>query len=226
MTPSPADPRVNRWAQLVLMVACTVMLSNMQYGWTLFVNPMQKENHWDRAGIQLAFSILIVLNTWLAPLEGLLVDRHGPRPVVMFGGLCAAAAWVMNSYAQSLGGLYAGAVIGGVGMGCVFGTCIGAALKWFPDRRGLATGLIAMGYGLGAAASVIPLAGMIQSSGYRRAFLVFGLIQGLSIFVMGAFLHKPVVRKAAPRRAPQRRSMSILPRPSAPPCSGSSIWSI
>jgi len=196
MTPSPADPRVNRWAQLILMVACTVMLSNMQYGWTLFVNPMQKENHWDRAGIQLAFSILIVLNTWLAPLEGLLVDRHGPRPVVMFGGLCAAAAWVMNSYAQSLGGLYAGAVIGGVGMGCVFGTCIGAALKWFPDRRGLATGLIAMGYGLGAAASVIPLAGMIQSSGYRRAFLVFGLIQGLSIFVMGAFLHKPVVRKA------------------------------
>src|SRR5262249_21223877 len=142
-------------------------------------------------------SIMILLNTWLAPLEGLLVDRFGPRFVVMFGGLCAAAAWIVNSYAQSLGSLYAGAVLGGIGMGCVFGTCMGTALKWFPDRRGLATGLIAMGYGLGAAASVIPLAGMIQSSGYRRAFLVFGLIQGLSITAMGAFLVKPAVRKLA-----------------------------
>src|SRR4051794_15979369 len=195
MTPSRVDTPINRWVQLALMVGCTVMLSNMQYGWTLFVNPMQRENHWERAGIQLAFSIMILLNTWLAPIEGLLVDRHGPRPVVMFGGLCAAAAWMMNSYAQSLGSLYAGAVVGGIGVGCVFGTCMGTALKWFPDRRGLAAGLIAMGYGLGAAASVIPLAGMIQASGYRRAFVVFGLIQGLSIFVMGAFLLKPVVQK-------------------------------
>ncbi len=195
MTPLRADTRINRWVQLGLMVGCTVMLSNMQYGWTLFVNPMQRENHWERAGIQLAFSIMILLNTWLAPIEGLLVDRHGPRPVVMFGGLCAAAAWAMNSYTQSLGALYAGAIVGGIGMGCVFGTCMGTALKWFPDRRGLATGLIAMGYGLGAAASVIPLAGMIHSSGYRRAFLVFGLIQGISIFVMGAFLFKPAVQK-------------------------------
>jgi OFA family oxalate/formate antiporter-like MFS transporter len=195
MTPSRAEASVNRWAQLALMVACTVMLSNMQYGWTLFVNPMQKENHWERASIQLAFSIMILLNTWLAPLEGLLVDRHGPRPVVMFGGLCAAAAWMMNSYAQSLGALYAGAIVGGIGVGCVFGTCMGTALKWFPDRRGLAAGLIAMGYGLGAAASVIPLAGMIQSSGYHRAFLVFGLIQGLSIFIMGVFLLKPVLQR-------------------------------
>src|SRR5262245_47062413 len=179
MRPPRADRSINRWVQLALMVACTVMLSNMQYGWTLFVNPMQRENHWERAGIQLAFSIMILLNTWLAPLEGLLVDRYGPRPVVMFGGLCAAAAWVLNSRAESLSVLYAGAIIAGLAVGCVFGTCMGTALKWFPDRRGLAAGLIAAGYGLGAAASVIPLAGMIQSSGYRHAFLVFGLIQGL-----------------------------------------------
>ena len=130
----------------------------------------------------------------------------------MFGGLCAAAAWIMNSYAQSLGGLYAGAIVGGIGVGCVFGTCMGTALKWFPDRRGLAAGLIAMGYGLGAAASVIPLAGMIQSSGYRRAFLVFGLIQGLSIFVMGAFLLKPVAQKL--RAASRARAAQVDIHPS------------
>jgi OFA family oxalate/formate antiporter-like MFS transporter len=212
MTTSRSETAVNRWAQLALMVACTVMLSNMQYGWTLFVNPMQKENHWERAGIQLAFSIMILLNTWLAPVEGLLVDRHGPRPVVMFGGVCAAVAWAMNSYAHSLSGLYAGAVLGGIGMGCVFGTCMGTALKWFPDRRGLATGLIAMGYGLGAAASVVPLASMIQSSGYRRAFLVFGLIQGLSIFAMGAFLRKPTLQ--IPRPSPRRVEAPVDVHPS------------
>jgi OFA family oxalate/formate antiporter-like MFS transporter len=212
MTQSRNDAPVNRWAQLALMVACTVMLSNLQYGWTLFVNPMQRENHWERAGIQLAFSIMILLNTWLAPLEGLLVDRYGPRPVVMFGGLCSAAAWVMNSYATSLAGLYAGAIVGGVGVGCVFGTCMGTALKWFPDRRGLATGLIAMGYGLGAAASVVPLAGMIQASGYRRAFLVFGLIQGLSIFAMGAFLLKPAAQ--AVRTAARRAGVQVELHPS------------
>src|SRR5215475_15019533 len=137
MRPLRADNSTNRWVQLALMVACTVMLSNMQYGWTLFVNPMQKENHWERAGIQLAFSIMILLNTWLAPLEGLLVDRYGPRRLVLFGGLCAAAGWVMNPRAQSLGILYAAAIVSGVALGCVYGTCMGTALKWFPDRRGL-----------------------------------------------------------------------------------------
>src|SRR4051812_24652460 len=176
MTPSPVDTSINRWVQLALMVGCTVMLSNMQYGWTLFVNPMQRENHWERAGIQLAFSIMILLNTWLAPIEGLFVDRHGPRPVVMFGGLCAAGAWAMNSYAQSLGALYGGAIVGGIGVGCVFGACMGTALKWFPDRRGLATGLIAMGYGLGAAASGIPLAGMVYPRGHPRPLFLFWFV--------------------------------------------------
>src|SRR3982750_194675 len=184
----------SRWPQLTFAVLSTVMLANMQYGWTLFVNPMHDANGWSRASIQVAFTIMIFVNTWLSPLEGWLVDRYGPRPVVMAGAVCAAISWVINSEAHSLSVLYLSAIVGGLAIGCVFGTCMGTALKWFPDRRGLAAGLIAMGYGLGAAASVIPLAGMIHGSGYRRAFLVFGLIQGLSIFVMGAFLLKPVAQ--------------------------------
>ena len=184
---------LDRRVQLASMVLCTVMLGNMQYGWTLFVNPMRNATHWETASIQVAFTIMIFVNTWLAPVEGWVVDRYGPRFVVMLGGLMAALSWVMNSRAESLQSLYVAAVIGGVGIGCVFGTCMGSALKWFPDRRGFAAGMIAAGYGLGSAVTVIPLARMIQSSGYRRTFLVFGLIQGLSIFVLGALLAKPVV---------------------------------
>lgn len=175
----------------MISALATVMLANLQYGWTLFVNPIHDENHWNRAAIQVAFTILIFVNTWLAPFEGWLVDRHGPRPVVMAGGVFTAISWFLNSEAHSLSGLYAGAIVGGLALGCVFGTCMGTALKWFPDKRGLAAGVIAAGYGLGAAVTTIPLAHMIRADGYRHTFLFFGLLQGIVILVLGALLVKP-----------------------------------
>ena len=208
MTPTDSGgPLSNRWAQLALMVASTTMLSNLQYGWTLFVNPMRNETHWATAGIQLAFSILIFLNTWLAPLEGWVADRYGPRFVVMTGGVAAGVSWVMNAGAHSLGTLYTAAAIGGVGMGCVFGTCMGSALKWFPERRGFASGMIAAGYALGAAITVVPISRMILESGYRRTFLFFGLLQGLSIFCLGAFLIRPVATAKRPGRTETARAV-------------------
>jgi MFS transporter, OFA family, oxalate/formate antiporter len=181
----------NRWTQLVLAALATVMLANLQYGWTLFVNPMHDANHWSRSAIQVAFTILIFLNTWLSPFEGWLVDRYGPRPVVTAGGIFAGLSWVMNSRAHSLPVLYFAAVIGGLALGCVFGTCMGTALKWFPDKRGLAAGMIAAGYGLGAAVTSAPLSLMIKASGYRHAFFFFGLLQGITILVLGMLLNKP-----------------------------------
>jgi OFA family oxalate/formate antiporter-like MFS transporter len=173
------------------------MLSNMQYGWTLFVNPMHDAMHWPNASIQVAFTIMIFVNTWLSPLEGWFVDRYGPRPVVMLGGFMAGLSWLLNSRAQSLPALYAAAVVGGIGVGCVFGTCMGTVLKWFPDRRGMAAGMIAAGFGLGAAVTVIPVAAHISSSGYRNTFLLFGLIQGFTILGLGALLVKPVPRSVS-----------------------------
>jgi OFA family oxalate/formate antiporter-like MFS transporter len=184
----------SRWPQLAVMVLATVALSNMQYGWTLFVNPMREETHWATAGIQFAFSILIFLNTWLAPAEGWVADRWGPRFVVMVGGLAAGASWVLNARAHSLETLYIAAAVGGLGMGCVFGTCMGLALKLFPERRGFASGMIAAGYGLGSALTVLPISRMIAQSGYRHTFFVFGLLQGGSIVVLGAFLVRPVAK--------------------------------
>src|SRR3954465_5848309 len=139
-------PIGGRWLQLVIGVVCMAMVANLQYGWTLFVDPMREKYGWGRAGIQVAFTIFVVTETWLVPVEGWFVDKFGPRIVVLIGGLLCAIAWALNSVADSLTLLYVAAAIGGVGAGAVYGTCVGAALKWFPDRRGLAAGLTAAGF--------------------------------------------------------------------------------
>ncbi|WP_042303380.1 oxalate/formate MFS antiporter [Paraburkholderia kururiensis] len=190
----------NRWCQLVIGMMCMALVANLQYAWTLFVAPMNARHHWGQASIQLAFSIFILTETWLVPVEGWLVDRFGPRPVVAGGAVCAGFAWVLNSYATTLPMLYVAAVIAGVGAGGVYGTCVGNALKLFPDRRGLAAGLTAAGFGAGAAVTVIPIANMITRSGYEHTFLFFGLLQGIAIFVFALLLRKPQIRAVAAQK--------------------------
>src|SRR5271169_1623811 len=151
-----------RWWQLACGITCMVMIANLQYGWTLFVNPIDQKYHWGTAAIQVAFSIFIATETWLVPIEGWFVDRFGPRIVVAFGGVMVALAWYVNSIADSLSLLYTGALIGGIGAGAVYGTCVGNALKWFADRRGFAAGLTAAGFGAGSALTVIPIQYVIQ----------------------------------------------------------------
>jgi OFA family oxalate/formate antiporter-like MFS transporter len=174
----------NPWVQLAIGVICMACVANLQYGWTLFVNPIDAKYHWGRAAIQVAFSVFVLIETWLIPVEGYLVDRFGPRYVVIGGAFLVAIAWVINSVADSLPLLYFAAAVGGIGTGCVYGTCVGNALKWFPGRRGLAAGVTAAGFGAGAALTVGPISKMIEADGYERAFLVFGLLQGAIVFVM------------------------------------------
>lgn len=182
-----------RWLQLAMGIVCMAMIANLQYGWTLFVDPIDAKFHWGRAAIQLAFTIFVVTETWLVPIEAWFVDRYGPRVVVMFGAVMIALAWILNSLASSLPVLYAGAVVAGMGAGAVYGTCVGNALKWFPDRRGLAAGATAAGFGAGAALTVVPIAKMIAASGYEYTFLTFGIGQGLIVFLIAFFLQKPKV---------------------------------
>ncbi len=193
-----------RWLQLLLGVICMVMIANLQYGWTLFVGPLDAKYHWGRASIQVAFSIFVLCETWLVPVEGWLVDRFGPRIVVLGGGILVAIAWVMNGLADSLAVLYAAAAIGGIGAGGVYGTCVGNALKWFPDRRGLAAGLTAGGFGAGSALTIIPIQSMIGSSGYEATFIWFGLGQGLVVAIASRVLAAPV--HAPPPAARLRQS--------------------
>jgi len=189
-----------RWLQLVMGIVCMAMIANLQYGWTLFVDPIDAKYHWGRAAIQLAFTLFVVTETWLVPVEAWFVDKYGPRIVIMFGGVMIALAWVLNSYADSLVLLYAAAIVGGIGAGAVYGTCVGNALKWFPDRRGLAAGATAAGFGAGAASTVVPIANMIAASGYQSAFLTFGIGQGLIVFILSFFLRQPSVTMPAKKK--------------------------
>ncbi len=194
-----------RWGQLVIGIVCMAMIANLQYGWTLFVNPIADQHHWTKAAIQVAFTIFVLTETWLVPIEGYLVDRFGPRPVTLVGGLLVGISWVMNSYADSLTMLYVSAAIGGTGAGAVYGTCVGNALKWFPDRRGLAAGLTAMGFGAGSALTVIPIAAMIKADGYQATFFRFGLLQGAVVMVLALLLSQPRPGYSRPSATQQRQ---------------------
>jgi OFA family oxalate/formate antiporter-like MFS transporter len=199
---APAAPAASgyRWAQLVMGIVCMAMIANLQYGWTLFVDPIDAKYHWGRAAIQLAFTIFVVTETWLVPIEAWFVDKYGPRLVIMFGGVMIALSWVLNSQANSLALLYGAAVAGGIGAGAVYGTCVGNALKWFPDRRGLAAGATAAGFGAGAAITVVPIAAMIAASGYQSAFLYFGIGQGVIVFILAFFISPPGVAMPAKKK--------------------------
>jgi MFS transporter, OFA family, oxalate/formate antiporter len=180
-----------RWMQLVLGVLCMIMIANYQYGWTFFVPDIQKKFGFDRAAIQWAFTLFVLFETWLVPVEGWFVDKYGPRVVVLSGGVLCAAGWMINANATTLGGYYLGMIVAGIGAGGVYGTCVGNALKWFPDKRGLAAGITAAGFGAGSALTVAPIQAMIANSGFQATFWWFGLGQGIIIVILSFFLFAP-----------------------------------
>jgi len=196
-----------RWVQLLVGIVCMVMIANLQYGWTLFVSPMNKAHGWAIADIQLAFSIFVALETWLTPVQGWIVDyigpQRGPKLMVAAGGILIAIGWIINASAASLPVLYLGAAISGIGAGAIYATCVGNAVKWFPDRRGLAVGLTAAGFGAGAALTVIPIRAVIDTSGYAAAFFWFGLIQGGVVLILAWWLRAPL-RGETPGAAPAK----------------------
>jgi MFS transporter, OFA family, oxalate/formate antiporter len=220
MTSSTVDIRITqstgpRWWQLGFGIITMVMVANLQLGWTPFVDPIDQKYHWGRYAIQWAFTIFVLVQTWLVPLHGYLIDRFGPRVMITIAGILIGAAWVLNSYADSLTLLYVAAVIGGLGVGAVYGGAIGNVLKWFPDRRGLASGLTASGYGAGAALTVLPIQTMILTRGYEAAFFWFGILQGLVVLAVAQLLRAPEPSEVpipVTRAVPQSRRDFALPQ--------------
>ena len=211
MASEPADtqvvPSVNRVWQLVIGIVCMALIANPQYAWTLFVDPMHKAHGWTTAEIQLAFSIFVALETWLTPIEGWIVDSmgmRGPKLMVAFGGVMAAIGWGLNAIADQLWILYLAAAISGIGAGGIYATCVGNAVKWFPDRRGLAVGLTAAGFGAGAAVTVVPIQLLMAAEGYEVTFAVFALAQGAIVFALAWLLRPPL-----PGEVPQAASSNL-----------------
>src|SRR5258707_12967801 len=184
---APAAARVSdtyRWTQLAIGVAAMVMIANYQHGWTFCVPDIQKKFGWDRASIQWAFTLFVLFETWLVPVEGWFVDKYGPGLVVLIGGILCAIGWAINAEATTLNGYYFGMIVAGIGAGGVYGTCVGNALKWFPDKRGLAAGITAAGFGAGSALTVAPIQAMIKGARFPDTSLYFRLGHGIAIVVL------------------------------------------
>jgi len=181
----------SRWLILFFSILSMVAVANYQYGWTLFVNPLQKKLGVEVALIQITFTVFVLLETWLVPFEGWLVDRFGPRNLVLVGGVLAGLGWYLSASAETTQSLYLSYSLAGIGAGIVYGTAIGSALKWFPDHRGLAAGLTAAGFGAGSALTVQPIQDMITSAGYAATFQQWGIIQGAVVVVAAFFLKSP-----------------------------------
>jgi OFA family oxalate/formate antiporter-like MFS transporter len=192
------------------------LIANLQYGWTLFVDPIHKAHGWEAGQIQWAFSIFVALETWLTPVQGWIVDNlgtHGPKLMVAAGGVLIAIGWALNSVASSLALLYIAAALSGIGAGGIYATCVGNAVKWFPDRRGLAVGLTAAGFGAGAAVTVIPVRMLIAARGYETTFLIFAVIQGAVIFLLSWLLRPPMPGEVPAIASPKFRQAALSSTP-------------
>ena len=191
MTELTAEKKIHRWWQLIGCVAMMMAIANLQYAWTLFTIPLTKALGVKLSAVQLAFTLFILFETWLVPFEGYLIDKLGVRKVVSVGAVLVGLSWVGAGSIHTLGGLYFWYALGGVGAGAVYGACMGLALKWFPDHRGLAAGMTAGAYGFGTALTVIPIQRMIEGGGYQSAFLFWGIVQGLVVLVIVQLVRPP-----------------------------------
>jgi len=195
-SPAATSPGT-RWMQLGLGLICMVAISSPQYVWALFTKPIGAALGVSPAALQVTFSLLIVLQTFFSPLQGWLVDRFGPRRLIAIGGLLSGLSWVFASQANSLVALYLSyGLIGGVGTVIVYIGVVGQMVRWFPDRRGFAAGMVAAGYGMGAIATTFPISASIDASGYQTTLLLYGMIFGV-VGVLAAQGLRPAPTPAA-----------------------------
>jgi MFS transporter, OFA family, oxalate/formate antiporter len=190
-TPQGSTPGVSRWSILIACAVAMMAIANLQYAWTLFTTDLTRSMHASLDAVQWTLTFFVISQTGLFPINAYLVDRYGPRIIVALASLLVGVGWVGAGLAQSLPALYAVYAIGGIGAGAVYGACVGVAMKWFPERRGLCVGIVAGSYGFGTALTALPIANMIKTSGYRSAFITWGIVQGVVVLLAAQFLKMP-----------------------------------
>jgi OFA family oxalate/formate antiporter-like MFS transporter len=199
----------NRWFQLVACLIAMIMIANLQYAWTLFVEPLQEGTGWRLSDIQWAFTLFILFQTWVQPAQGWLIDRLGPRLFISIAGVLCGVGWGGLGFVTSLPMLYAFYVAAGIGAALVYGGSMGSALKWFKERRGLAAGIIAAGFGGGTALFIPIIAYLLSTQGYKAAFLSTGIFQGLVILVVAQFMRHPAASAEPVKAAASRQPVGL-----------------
>jgi MFS transporter, OFA family, oxalate/formate antiporter len=185
---------MSRWVRLWSAFVGMVMIGNLQYAWTLFAQPMVKahaDQHWQLSDVQWGFGLFIAAGTWAMPFLASFIDKTGPRPLMLLSGLLCAVGWGSLGHVDTLTSFYALYCLAGVGVACVYGCGVATAVKWFPDRRGIASGIITAGYGMGAAAFNPLFDYLIRRIGYSDTFLWSGISHGALIMLAGLILVNP-----------------------------------
>src|SRR5205823_2782304 len=186
-----------------------IMIANLQYAWTLFVQPLQAGTGWKLSDIQFAFTLFILFQTWVQPLDGWFIDRLGPRGFISAAGLLCGLGWAGMGYATSLPMLYTLYCAAGIGAALVYSGSMGSALKWFKKRRGLAAGIMAAGFGGGTALFIPLISWAIHTRGYQTAFIGSGLIQGLVILIVAQFLCHPPAEESSAKPSSQTTGVTV-----------------
>src|SRR5439155_762561 len=213
-----ADPVMrSRWIQLLLGLGSMIVISSPQYVWTLFTQPLIGSLHASLTQIQITFSLLIVVQTFLSPCQGFVVDKFGLRALLSLGGALTGLSWVLAARAFTIVGLYLTyGLLGGIGTGIVYIVVIGHMVQWFPDRRGFATGIAAAGYGMGAILTTFPISETLKNAGHGQALARYGLIF-MAVGVLAAQgLRTPVQNfqpaTLGPKAAASHTRVSFAPR--------------
>jgi len=191
---APAPEGKNRWIQLIAGIVVMVVLSNYQYAFTLFTPGMREQfPGTPYSNIALIFSIFVLFETWPVPVAGVLIDTFGIRRLMIAGSILVSLGWIVaGTAATSVAQLYLlYGVITGLGTGIIYLAIVANAIKWFPDRRGLAAGLTAAGFGGGSALTPIPISLTIHAIGWGHAMAIWGAIQGLVIFALALVVSFP-----------------------------------
>ncbi|GJD31167.1 Oxalate:formate antiporter [Methylobacterium adhaesivum] len=203
-----------RWLQLGLGLLAMMAISSPQYVWTLFTKPLMATTGATLAAIQVTFTVVIVLQTFFSPVQGYLIERFSPKVMIALGAALSGLGWVLAARVDTLWGLYATyGLFCGLGTGIVYVGIVGLMVKWFPDRRGFAVGVVAAGYGMGALLTTFPITNMMAASGYRETLTTFGIILGLVGVLAALGLRAPRPGEALPAPA---RNLSTCVHDTAP----------
>lgn len=177
--------------QLAAAILCMVAIAPVQYGWTLFTTPLAELHGWSLPAIQVAFTCFVVAQTFPQPLDGLLVDRFGPRIGCSIGGVLIGFGMIGMAFSSRLPPLYASYAVAGLGAGVIYAGTIGTAIRWYPRRRGFALGLVTAGFGAGAAPAIPVIGAMIQSRGVHVTMAWTGVLIGATVVITAQVLRHP-----------------------------------
>ena len=164
--------------------------AGMLYSWSLYVNPLVSAHGWEKSAVTLTFSIATLLIPIIMIFAGRLLPKRGPTQVALIGAALLTAGLAVSGLVPTLPGLYLGyGLLGGMGVGFIYGVPIATCVKWFPDKKGMISGLAVAGFGLGSVIFAPICTAMIQAMGPNRAFLVQAAVTAVGMAI-GAPLMK------------------------------------